>query len=205
MRSFLPLRARKGFAVVTAIFLLVVLAALGVGMLMFSRAQQVSSSYDVQGARAYQAARAGIEWALYRRLNPVNNPGLYDPSNTSPPSYCQRASTTVPPPGAALQTGSTMTYVHVPVLGGVGDLTHPVNLALGGQTLSQFTVSITCDITETVPDINNLDANGNAYVTVVRQITATACNQPSGGACPSTSPGLDYIQRRVQVSVWDTQ
>jgi MSHA biogenesis protein MshP len=200
MKMPLPIRAPRGFAIVTAIFLLVILAALGVGMLVFSKAQQTTSAYDVQGSRAYQAARAGIEWALYRRLNPFNNPQLYpnDPG-TNIPTYCQRSSTTVPPPGAILQTGSAMTYVNVPA----SDASD--NLALGGQTLAQFTVTITCNVTETVPDPNNLDSSGNAVVIVVRQITSTACNQPSGGACPNASHSLDYVQRKVQVTVWDNK
>lgn len=52
----------------TAIFLLVVLAALGAAMLTFSSAQHAGATLDVQGARAYQAARAGIEWGAYQAL-----------------------------------------------------------------------------------------------------------------------------------------
>jgi MSHA biogenesis protein MshP len=53
----------RGFAIVAAIFLLVVLAALGAFMLHFSSIQQLTSAQDVQGSRAYWAARAGLEWA----------------------------------------------------------------------------------------------------------------------------------------------
>lgn len=60
--------AQRGFALATAIFLLVVLAALGAAMLTFSSTQHVGSAMDVQGARAYQAARAGIEWGVYQAL-----------------------------------------------------------------------------------------------------------------------------------------
>jgi MSHA biogenesis protein MshP len=56
---------QKGFSIITAIFLLVVLGTLGTMMATFFVAQQQSSSMDVRGARAYQAARAGIEWASY--------------------------------------------------------------------------------------------------------------------------------------------
>lgn len=58
-------KLQSGFSLVTAIFLLVVLSALGAMMVTFSTAQQKSSSLDVLGSRAYQAARAGIEWAAY--------------------------------------------------------------------------------------------------------------------------------------------
>lgn len=62
---FHPQSSERGFSLVTAIFLLVVLASLGAVMVTFFTAQQKSSSLDVLGSRAYQAARAGIEWAAY--------------------------------------------------------------------------------------------------------------------------------------------
>ena len=58
----------RGFTLVSAIFLLVVLAALGAAILVVSTTQQIGSALDVQGARIYQAARAGIEWGAYKRL-----------------------------------------------------------------------------------------------------------------------------------------
>lgn len=62
------MKSVRGFAIVSAIFILVVLAALGAFMLSVSSSQQIASALDVQGARAYQAARVGIEWGLYRQL-----------------------------------------------------------------------------------------------------------------------------------------
>jgi MSHA biogenesis protein MshP len=58
----------RGFAIVSAIFILVILAALGAFIVNISTNQQIGSALDVQGVRAYQAARAGIEWGLYRQL-----------------------------------------------------------------------------------------------------------------------------------------
>lgn len=55
----------RGFSLVSAIFLLVVIAALGTFAVTLSTSQQQSSALDVMGARAYQAARAGIEWAAF--------------------------------------------------------------------------------------------------------------------------------------------
>ena len=55
----------RGFLVISAVFLVVVLAAL-VGYLMTtSTTSQASSAADQNSARAYQAARAGVEWGLY--------------------------------------------------------------------------------------------------------------------------------------------
>jgi MSHA biogenesis protein MshP len=59
---------QRGFSIVSAIFLLVVLSVLGAFMATFSSVQHVSSALDVRGAQAYQAARAGIEWGTYRVL-----------------------------------------------------------------------------------------------------------------------------------------
>ena len=61
-------RPPRGFGIVTAVFLLVVLAGLGAALVNLSTVQHTASALDVQGARAYQAARAGIEWGLYRQL-----------------------------------------------------------------------------------------------------------------------------------------
>ena len=66
------MRRSAGIGLVTAIFLLVVLAGLAVAMVGISGAQHSASALDVQGARAYQAARAGIEWGLFQSLrNPA--------------------------------------------------------------------------------------------------------------------------------------
>lgn len=58
----------RGFSLVTAIFLLVVLAALAAVMVNISTFQQTESAMDVQGVRAEQAARAGLEWGLQKQL-----------------------------------------------------------------------------------------------------------------------------------------
>lgn len=56
--------AHRGFAAISAVFLLVVLAALGAFMLTFSNTQQLTSAQDVLGSRAYWAARGGLEWGI---------------------------------------------------------------------------------------------------------------------------------------------
>ncbi|MFZ6750723.1 pilus assembly PilX family protein [Undibacterium sp. Ren11W] len=63
---------QRGFSLISAIFLLVVLTALGVFMLSMSTMQQTTSTQDMQGSKAYQAAKAGIEWGAYQILTPVN-------------------------------------------------------------------------------------------------------------------------------------
>jgi MSHA biogenesis protein MshP len=64
---------QHGFAAIAAIFLVVVLAALGGFMVTFSNTQQLTSAQDVKGSRAYWAARAGLEWGVVAMpLTPAN-------------------------------------------------------------------------------------------------------------------------------------
>lgn len=57
-----------GFALVLAVFLIVSIAAIGVFLLRVSNVQVETGVLDEQAARAYQAARAGIDWGAYRAL-----------------------------------------------------------------------------------------------------------------------------------------
>lgn len=77
-------RRLRGFAIVSAIFILVVLAALGAFILSISTSQQIGSAQDVQGVRAYHAARAGIEWGMYRQLRDGSCPGAATPTSFTP-------------------------------------------------------------------------------------------------------------------------
>jgi MSHA biogenesis protein MshP len=61
-------KAQAGFSLLTGIFLLVILAALGAFLVTVSGLLQFGSAMDMQGARAYQAARAGIEWGAFQSL-----------------------------------------------------------------------------------------------------------------------------------------
>jgi MSHA biogenesis protein MshP len=58
----------RGFALISAIFLLVVITLLGAYVVTLSTTQQTTEALDVEGARAYQAARAGVEWGAWQIL-----------------------------------------------------------------------------------------------------------------------------------------
>jgi MSHA biogenesis protein MshP len=64
--SMMTRNAQRGFSLITAIFLLVVVTSLGTLMMTFFAAQQQSSAIDVLGARAYQAAHLGLEWGTFQ-------------------------------------------------------------------------------------------------------------------------------------------
>jgi len=65
------MKSQRRFSLPTAIFLLVILALLGAFMVSLSATQNAASAQDVQGSRAYHAARAGMEWALYNLKAPA--------------------------------------------------------------------------------------------------------------------------------------
>jgi MSHA biogenesis protein MshP len=75
------LRRVRGFALILALFLIVGLAAIGAYLLSVSNLQVETGVMDEQGARAYQSARAGLDWQAYRVLRV----GICDPGPTTIP------------------------------------------------------------------------------------------------------------------------
>lgn len=62
-------RVQRGFSLVSAIFLLVVLAGLGAYAVRLNTLQQQTVTGTMRGAQAFEAARAGAAWAAYRAVN----------------------------------------------------------------------------------------------------------------------------------------
>lgn len=61
-------KAQGGFAIIAAIFILVVLAALGAVMVTLSGTQHQGSAIVIETSRAQAAARSGIEWGAWQAL-----------------------------------------------------------------------------------------------------------------------------------------
>ncbi|HZX31575.1 MAG TPA: hypothetical protein VFF03_09505 [Rhodocyclaceae bacterium] len=90
--SLCPSSSRqRGVSVITAVFLLLLLAGLAALMANVISTAHTTSAEDVQGERAYQAARAGVEWGLYRVLenNDAQTPLVPDGSCNPPVSPIQ--------------------------------------------------------------------------------------------------------------------
>lgn len=105
----------RGFSIIAAIFILVVLAVLAVIIASVTGIQQASSQLDVLGVRAYHSARAGMEWGARMVL---------DPNNTLNAANC-----TSGPGGAPVMTSCPASPTHLSGLPG---------------SLASFTVSVTC-------------------------------------------------------------
>lgn len=93
-------RARqRGISIVTAIFLIVVLAALAAFAVSVFRAQRGAAALDILGARALQAAQAGIEWGAW---NALRNPPKPAPPAVDVPPACPAPTTLAFPAGTTL-------------------------------------------------------------------------------------------------------
>ncbi len=64
-----PESSQRGFALVAAMFLIIVVALLVAAMSRLASDQHGGNSLAIQQARAYQAARAGLEWGISHVLN----------------------------------------------------------------------------------------------------------------------------------------
>lgn len=62
-------RRQAGFGLVAALFLIVIVVLVVMAMARMSLVQHGTNSLAIQQARAYQAARAGIEWSISRAVN----------------------------------------------------------------------------------------------------------------------------------------
>lgn len=65
------LLGQRGFALMMAVFMIVTMAAIGVYLVTVTTGQLAASTQDEQGARAYQAARTGLEVGAYQLLRGV--------------------------------------------------------------------------------------------------------------------------------------
>jgi MSHA biogenesis protein MshP len=65
----------RGVSIIAAIFLLVVIAMLGAYIASVSTTQHTNETLDLQGAKAYQAAYAGVQWGAYQVLRAASCAG----------------------------------------------------------------------------------------------------------------------------------
>jgi len=151
--------AQRGFSLVTAIFLLVVLAVLGAIAVSIGGLQQSTLALDAQGAHAYQAAYAGVQWAAYKLLKTTD----FAPNDYTP-----------------------------------NECFATTNLPSLAQSLGSFTVTVTCSGTPA----SGSGTEGKDHRRIkTYSVTATACNQPSGGSCPNPSPAVGYVERQLRATL----
>jgi MSHA biogenesis protein MshP len=79
---------QAGFTLITALFLLIVVALLSVYMITIRNVQQSAVVFGQQGARAMQAAHSGLEWGIYEAVvNGMCAPGTFTATGTALSAY----------------------------------------------------------------------------------------------------------------------
>lgn len=66
----------RGFSLVSTLFILVVLSALGAYMVRLNVTQQTTTTLSLQSIRAWYAATSGMEWAVYQVENGGSCPAV---------------------------------------------------------------------------------------------------------------------------------
>ncbi len=113
----------RGVSMLTAVFLLVVLASLSAAIVGVFTTQQSGSVLDILGVRADQAARSGLDWGLHRQLRGQMAAGSVDCFAPSPVTF-------------ALPSGSTLAPFSVTVSCSPG---HNANVV--GNTTNRWTIT----------------------------------------------------------------
>ena len=105
-------RRQRGFLVMAAIFLIVVVGAYIGFLATQSNVQQVTSVDDLQSARAYQAARAGLEWGAYQLIGSSSctaSTNLTFPASTTLAPFTAKVTCT---PSGSLTEGAATVVVY---------------------------------------------------------------------------------------------
>ena len=64
---------QKGVSIVTAIFLIVVLSLMGLGMVSILTTSKQSISQEYTSAKAYMAGRTCLQWGMYQAIYAADN------------------------------------------------------------------------------------------------------------------------------------
>lgn len=78
---------QKGSALIVAIFIIIVLSALGAALVNMLESSQEAVAYEVLGTRAYTAAQSGAQWQLGQIFRPGSTSDIVNSCSVdSPPS-----------------------------------------------------------------------------------------------------------------------
>ena len=167
--------SQSGFAIAAAVFILVLLATLALAITMMSTQTQTSHARDTLGSRAYQGAKAGLDWGAYQVLDPSNTTATSGSANLP---NCPGVAGNVCPTAAA-PSSSVMP-------------TTPFN----SSVLAGISVTLACscaDFTEVgrnirVYQLRATATSGSGAAAIERQLAARGayCRDPNGN--PAAQP-----------------
>ena len=74
-------KKQTGISIVTALFLIVIMALMGVGMVSLLATSQQSISHEITSARSYMAARTCLQWSMYQMIYDPGTPHVATSNN----------------------------------------------------------------------------------------------------------------------------
>jgi MSHA biogenesis protein MshP len=156
-------RRQQGFAIIAAIFIVVILAAMAAYAVSVNTAHTAGAGMDIQGSRALQAARSGMDWGISRV---VNDPTQFGPGNCKAGAPKANLTGSADLPGHAGFT-VTVTCTATPYLD-------------GGALISYALMATACSEPDVTGSCPNTGAPGADYVER-RVTTQVMCN--ASGTC----------------------
>ena len=209
-RSSARMVSQRGFSLFSAIFLLVMLSALGAAIVKVTSSSQIASALDIQGERAYQAARAGIEWGLYRQRREGSCPLLATsfalPAGTTLSGFTVTVKCTL-----SRRTFSGTLTNGTALVSNVADTGMlKSGMKVSGTGIDAGTEIAAVDSSTTLTLSKQATAGGQQDISYesgldTYTLRSTACNQPAVAgttiSCPHavTSNHPDYVQRVLEV------
>ena len=171
---------QRGFAIAAAIFILVLLATLALAITMLTTQTSTEAARDTLGSRAYQAARAGLDWAAFQVLDPRNTTATSGSANLP---NCPGVAGNVCPTAAAPSSSAMPTT------------------PFGTSVLSGISVTVQCscaDYTEVgrnirVYQLRATATSGSGAASIERQLSSRVayCRDPNGN--PAAQPPYGCI------------
>lgn len=163
-------QGHRGFGAIGAIMILVVLGLFAAAMVKFSGGQAMGAAQETAAVQAWQAARAGLEWGLYRALRPGqawNTLSGCNASTSTPVSFTVGGGmrVSVSCEGRDYNEGEVM-----------------VSGTLQPRVTRHFVITaVACSSTVACPDTSA--SVTPAYVERMRQVSAACSVDPATGIC----------------------
>lgn len=116
------IKRQSGVSIVTAIFLIVILSLMGIGMVSILTTSQQSISQEITSAKAYMAGRSCLQWGMYQAIYDA------DPWNNSPHTVTFNNNGLI---NTACETGFTVinndnkTFFNITTTANFGSVTDP--------------------------------------------------------------------------------
>lgn len=109
------IQRQAGVSIVTAIFLIVVLALMGIGMVSLLSTSKQSISQEITSAKAYLAGRTCLQWGMYQAVYTASTGSHTNTFNNN--TACATSLTSI--------TADGLTFYNINTVASFGSLTDP--------------------------------------------------------------------------------